>query len=169
LPYTENQQSQCINFETLENSARNVRFGMGIPEILQVFDEKTYQTCRTHLGYAMDSAKTGKIKKRVKQQMVLLEFGYLFWQTRQIEKRIEDAIKENKIDDTFLLICQHAKIDDKIQKLFNYPLLSWYKNWRGILYRHILGSISDKRGLLYAIQLIKNATNAKFDNLWYND
>ncbi len=167
--YRESAKPMYQYFETLENSARNVRFGMGIPEILQVFDEKTYQTCRTHLGYAMDSAKTGKIKKRVKQQMVLLEFGYLFWQTRQIEKRIEDAIKENRIDDTFLLICQHAKIDDKIQKLFNYPLLSWYKNWRGILYRHILGSISDKRGLLYAIQLIKDATNAKFDNLWYND
>ncbi len=156
-------------YETLENSARNVRFGMGIPEILQIFDEKTYEICKEKLRQAVSLAKTGKIIKRIKQQMTLLEFGYLFWQTRQIEKKIEQAIKENNLDDTFLLICQHAKIDDRIQKCFNHPLLSWYKNWRGILYRHILGSLSDKRGLLYAMNLIKDATNARFNNLWYKD
>lgn len=157
-------------YEILENSARNVRFGMGIPEILQVFDNYTYQQCKQKIKQALEMAGSNKrIRKRIKDQLVLLEFGHLFWLTREIEKEIEMYLKQDRIDECFLLVSRHAKIDNRIQKLFNYPLLSVYKKWRGILYRHILGSISDRRGLLYAIQLLKDATNAKFHNLWYKE
>ena len=163
--YEESAKAMYEYYETLENAARNVRFGMGIPEILQIFDEKTYATCMEKLKEALDSTKTGRIRKRIKQQTILLKFGHLFWQTRQIEKQIEQSIKENNLDATFLLICKHARIDNKIQKLFNCSFLSCYKT--GLLYRHILGSLSDRRGLLYALELIKNATNIKGRNLWY--
>ena len=156
-------------YETLENSARNVRFGMGIPEILQVFDDTTYKRCKEKLNNAMNLAKSGKIKKRIKEQKILLEFGHLFWQTREIEKKIESALKQDNIDACFTLVAQHAKIDDRIQKLFNAPLLSTYKQWRGILYRHILGSTDDRRGLVHVIKLLKDATNARFHHLWYKD
>jgi len=156
-------------YETLENSARNVRFGMGIPEILQVFDDHTYATCKEKLTQAMKLATSGKIRKRIKDQKLLLEFGHLFYQTREIEKKIESYLKQDNIDDCFILVAQHAKIDDRIQKLFNSPLLSTYKTWRGILYRHILGSTDDRRGLLHVIKLLKDATNIRFHNLWYKD
>jgi hypothetical protein len=48
-------------------------------------------------------------------------------------------------------------------------LLAWCKQWRGMLYRHILGSVSDKRGIVHITELLKDATNAKFQNLWYKD
>lgn len=156
-------------YEILENSARNVRFGMGIPEILQVFDTQTYRSCLDRLNLALKMADSKKIKKRIKDQRVLLEFGHLFWQTREIEKKIENELKKDNIDACFSLLAEHAKIDDKIQKLFNHPLLKNYKKWRGILYRHILGSESDRRGILSVIKLLKDATNAKFHNLWYRD
>ncbi|MGC9065309.1 MAG: hypothetical protein ACP5JO_01600 [Candidatus Ratteibacteria bacterium] len=117
----------------------------------------------------MKLATSGKIKKRIKDQKVLLEFGHLFWQTREIEKKIEYYLKQDNIDACFTLVAQHAKIDDRIQKLFNSPLLSTYKTWRGILYRHILGSTDDRRGLIHVIKLLKDATNLRFHNLWYKD
>ncbi len=167
--YQKAAQPMFEYYKTLEDAALNVRFGMGIPEILQIFDQKTYSICKEKLDQAYKIADSNTVKKRIRDQKVLLEFGYLFWQTREIEKKIEEALKKDNLDDCFLLLAEHAKIDHKIQKLFNYPLLSNYKKWRGILYRHILGSHSDKRGLIHVINLLKNATNAKFDNLWYKD
>lgn len=167
--YHEASKPMLEYYKTLEESARNVRFGMGIPEILQIFDENTYKVCLEKLNQAYEMAKSKIIKNRIKDQMVLLKFGHLFWQTRQVEKKIEKALKQDRIDDCFLLVAQHAKIGHKIQKLFNHPLLSHYKIWRGILYRHILGSYSDNRGLLHVIRLLKDATNKRFQNLWYKD
>lgn len=167
--FGESEKPMFEYYQTLENSARNVRFGMGIPEILQIFDPDTYSMCKKYLNQAMSIAKTSKIRKRIKNQMVLLEFGHLFWKTRQVEKKIESLLKQGRIDDCFLLVAEHAKIDHKIQKLFNDPLLAWCKQWRGMLYRHILGSVSDKRGIVHITELLKDATNAKFQNLWYKD
>ena len=167
--YQKAAQPMFDYYKTLEDSAINVRFGMGIPEILQIFDRKTYSICREKLEKAFRIADSNTVKKRIRDQKVLLEFGYLFWQTREIEKKIEEALSRDNLDECFLLLAEHARIDHRIQKLFNYPLLSNYKKWRGILYRHILGSQTDKRGLIHVINLLKNATNAKFENLWYKD
>lgn len=167
--YREAAEPMVEFYQILEDSARNVRFGMGIPEILQIFDQITYKKCMEKLKQAYNLAKSARVKKRIKNQEVLLKFGHLFWQTREIEKKIEEFLKNDRIDDCFLLLSKHAKIDDKIQKLFNHPLLSGYKNWRGMLYRHILGSTSDRRGLVHVLNLLKNATNARFHNLWYKD
>lgn len=167
--YREAAEPMVEYHSILEESAKNVRFGMGIPEILQIFDSDTYKKCLEKINFAYKIVRSGKIKRRIKNQKILLEFGHLFWQTREIEKKIEDALKNDRMDDCFLLLSRHTKIDDKIQKLFNNPLLSGYKLWRGILYRHILGSTSDRRGLIHVINMLKDATNARFNNLWYND
>jgi len=167
--YEEAGEHMFLYFKTLEDSAHNVRFGMGIPEILQIFDPETCRTCRNALAEAKSSTASAKVKRRIRNQEDLLEFGRLFWETRRLEKEIETAIKENRIDETFLLLAEHAKVDDRIQKLFNRPLLRWCKKWRGIVYRHILGAQADGRGLLRAVKLIKDATNAQFNNLWYDE
>jgi hypothetical protein len=156
-------------FRTLEDSAYNVRFGMGIPEILQVFDPETYKKCNQFLSMAKSCDISSKIKMRIRDQENLLEFGRLFWETRRIEKEIENTIQKEQIDNTFKLLIEHAKIDDKIQKLFNKPLLRFGKSWRGTLYRHLMGSKSDKRGLLRVIELMKNMTNSLNKNLWYKE
>lgn len=168
--FYENSAAPMVKyFRTLEDSAYKVRFGMGIPEILQVFDSDTCEKCSEFLSLAKSSATTSKIKRRIRDQEDLLEFGRLFWQTRIIEKEIEKDIQKGQIDDTFRLFVEHAKIDNDIVKLFNRPLLRFGKLCRGLLYRHIMGSKSDKRGILRAVELMKDMTNAQNRNLWYRE
>ncbi|MDO8587339.1 MAG: DUF4838 domain-containing protein [Armatimonadota bacterium] len=151
-------------FKTLEDSAHHVRFGMGIPEILQVFDRETYETCSQLLREAISAKVPGKVKRRIRDQQTLLEFGHLFWQTRQVEMKIEEALANDRLDDTFALLREHVKIDDRIQKLFDRPLLRDRKNF---IFRHIMGHLADKRGILHAVKLMKDATNKKNRDMWY--
>jgi hypothetical protein len=154
-------------FKTLEDSAHLVRFGMGIPEILQVFDAKTYETCRQLLREATSSGVPAKVKRRIGDQETLLEFGHLFWLTRQVEMKVEEAVKEDRLDDTFALFSEHLKIDVRIQKLFSKPLLKRWKGNDGVIYRHIMGDLADNRGILHVVKLMKNATNKKNRDMWY--
>jgi len=156
-------------FTTLEDAAHQVRFGLGIPEILQVFDRQTYETCRQLLREATSAAASAKVKRRIRDQKTLLEFGHLFWLTRQLELRIEAALKEDRLDDTYGLLAEHLKIDDRIQQLFDCPLLKWGKENRGLLHRHLMGSCADHRGILHVVKGMKNATNARARFLWYGE
>jgi hypothetical protein len=155
-------------FQTLEDSAHHVRFGMGIPEILQVFDRQTCESCRQLLREALLAKVPAKVKRRIRDQQTLLEFGHLFWQTRQVEMRVENALKEDRLDDTFALLAEHLKIDDRIQRLFDRPPLRWGKEWRGTVFRHIMGALSDRRGVLHVVKQMKDAVNAKHRFLWYD-
>ena len=155
-------------FQTLEDSAHHVRFGMGIPEILQVFDRQTCESCRQLLREALLAKVPAKVKRRIRDQQTLLEFGHLFWQTRQVEMRVENALREDRLDDTFALLAEHLKIDDRIQKLFDRPPLRWGKEWRGTVFRHIMGALSDRRGVLHVVKQMKDAVNAKHRFLWYD-
>jgi len=156
-------------FKTLEDSAHKVRFGMGIPEILQIFDRRTYESCRQLLCEARATKVPAKVKRRIRDQETLLEFGHLFWRTRQVEMKIEAALKEDRLSDTFALLAEHLKIDDQIQRLFDRPLLRSWKSWWGVIFRHIMGSLSDRRGILHAVKQMKEAVNAKNRDLWYGD
>ncbi|MDO8587336.1 MAG: DUF4838 domain-containing protein [Armatimonadota bacterium] len=155
-------------FKTLEDSAHHVRFGMGIPEILQIFDQQTYDTCRQLLRDAISAKVPAKVKRRIRDQQTLLEFGHLFWLTRQVEMKIEEALENGRLDDTFSLLGEHLKIDDRIQRLFNHPLLRWGKGGNGVIYRHIMGHLADNRGILHVVKLMKEATNKKNRDMWYD-
>lgn len=156
-------------FTTLENAAHQVRFGIGIPELLQVFDRQTCDTCRQFLREASLTAVSAKVKRRIREQKILLEFGYLFWLTRQLELQLEKALNEDRLDDTYGLLAKHLKIDDRIQRLSDCRLLRWGKENRGLLHRHLMGSGADHRGILYAVKGMKNAVNARNQFLWYGE
>jgi len=180
-------------FTTLEDSSRRHRLSLGIPEILQIFDAPTYQACSRALAQAAGRARCAKYKTRIQDQQDLLEFGHLFWRIRQVELKMRAAVAITRrrvpagtrfgcrylparpaamaaMDSMFKLLEEHAALDDQVQKLFDKPLLNWGKR-TGYLYYHLMGSTSDRRGVIDAMRLMKNAANAakslNYNAPWY--